>query len=256
VVKLARPRARTAIRRREIAVARTRDEILLAAARALARSGHKAVSMSDIAAEVGFTAPALYAYFSSKEQIFEALVAMLAQEIGETFVTPPRGLPFREKLRLLVREALAWADRRRDFLQALFALKLRGHGPADTMQNPQRVPHLPRSSAASKLAGSARVPGPPAWDEYTPRMAEWLRQAGRRSPELAGRDPAEAACVLVGIMHGFFLRWLSAHPGSPGRQSGLGWKPGAPAPPGQLHEQSDRIVDYFLYGIQGGAAHA
>jgi AcrR family transcriptional regulator len=203
-------------------VARTRDEILLAAARALARSGHKAVSMSDIATEVGFTAPALYAYFSSKESIFEALVAMLGREIGETFLTPPRGLPFREKLRLLVREALTWADRRGEHLQALFALKLRGYGLACPPDG---------------------EPDHRGWELYTPRMAAWLRQAGRRSPELAGRDPDEAACVLVGIMHGFFLRWLAS-------------KAGAAAPPVRLAEQTDRIVDFFLYGISGGASHA
>jgi hypothetical protein len=44
-------------------------------------------------------------------------------------------------------------------------------------------------------------------------------------------------------------------PGPPSGSAGVGWK-GAAAPEGRLHEQSDRIVDYFLYGIQGGAAHA
>ena len=222
MVKLARARARTPTRRRELAAARTRDEILLAAARALARSGHKAVSMSDIAAEVGFTAPALYAYFSSKESIFAALVEVLGREIGETFVTPPRGLSFRDKLRLLVREVLTWADRRREHLQALVTLKMRGYG----MSCP------PGSEAA-----------PQGWDVYTPRMVGWLRQAGRRSPELAGRDPEDAACVLVGIMHGFFLRWLASNPA------------GA-SPARRLADDSDRIVDFFLYGIQGGASHA
>jgi AcrR family transcriptional regulator len=233
VVKLARPSASAPRRpprpragnpapvagRRERQQARTREEILLAAARALARSGHKAVSMSDIAAEVGFTAPALYAYFASKESIFSALVQLLGQEIAETFVTPPRGLPFREKLRLLVREALTWADRRRELLLALVALKMRG----------LTLPCPPEPS-----------PGHLSWDLYTPRVAEWLRQAGRRSRELAGHDPQEAACVLVGIMHGFFLRWLADSAG----------------PTTRLAEQSDRIVDFFLYGLSGGAAHA
>lgn len=226
MVKLARPRARPT-HRREMAVARTREEILLAAARVLARSGHKAVSMTDIAAEVGFTAPALYVYFDSKERIFQALVAMLGREIGETFVTAPRGMPFAEKVRLLVRETLTWADRRREFLLALVALKMRGFrlvpGPARALR-----------AAAPDDDGN----DPMVWDVYSPRVADWLRQAGRRAPELAGRDPDEAACVLVGIMHGFVLRWLM------GRS------------PQHLAGQTDRIVDYFLYGLQGGAAHA
>jgi AcrR family transcriptional regulator len=233
VVKSARPAGRVPRRplrppaaagaaiadRRQRQQARTREEILLAAARALARGGHKAVSMNDIAAEVGFTAPALYAYFASKESIFAALAQLLGQEIAETFVTPPRGLPFREKLRLLVREALTWADRRRELLLALFALRISGQEP----------PCPPQAA-----------PGRLTWDLYTPRVSEWLRQAGRRSRELAGHDPQEAACVLVGIMHGFFHRWLADSAG----------------PTTRLAEQSDRIVDFFLYGLSGGAAHA
>ena len=73
-------------------------------------------------------------------------------------------------------------------------------------------------------------------------MAEWLRQAGGAAPSWPGATRDEAACVLVGIMHGFFLRWLAVNAGAP--------------PPARLAEQTDRIVDFFLYGIQGGAAHA
>ena len=208
-----------------MALARTREEILLAAARVLARSGHRAVSMTDIAAEVGFTAPALYVYFDSKERIFQALVAMLGREIGETFVSPPRGMPFAEKIRLLVRETLTWADRRREFLLALVALKMRGF---------RFVPGPVKGLRAAPDDGN----DPVVWDVYSPRVADWLRQAGRRAPELVGRDHQEAACVLVGIMHGFVLRWLM------GRS------------PQHLAGQTDRIVDYFLYGLQGGAAHA
>ena len=218
MVKLARTRGST--RRRELAVARTREEILLAAARALARSGHKAVSMSDIATEVGFTAPALYAYFDSKESIFKSLVEMLGREIGDTLATPPRTLPFGEKLRLLVRETLSWADRRREFLLALVALKMRGFGVECA---PER--------GGRRTAGTG-----PGWDLFTQRMTGWLRQAGRRAPELGGHDPEDAACVLVGIIHGYALRWLMAS---------------SEGGPERLADQTDRIVDFFLYGISG-----
>ena len=64
------PRRPRPARHRDVEVARTREDILLAAARALGRRGFGSVSMQDIAAEVGFTAPALYAYFPGKEEIF------------------------------------------------------------------------------------------------------------------------------------------------------------------------------------------
>ena len=147
---------------------------------------------------------------------------MLGREIAETFVTPPRGLPFREKLRLLVREALTWADRRRELLQALFALKLRGLG-------------LPCPPDGGRRASRG-------WDAYTPAWRSGCARPGAAAPSWPGATRDEAACVLVGIMHGFFLRWLAASAGDRPRR--------------RLAEQTDRIVDYFLYGIQGGAAHA
>src|SRR5215471_6062343 len=103
VDKAARTR-RKATRRRALAIARTREDILMAAASVVARSRTHAVSLQDIAAEVGFTAPALYAYFDSKEAIFAELLRLLGRELAGTFTPEPApGGSFRERVGALVR---------------------------------------------------------------------------------------------------------------------------------------------------------
>src|SRR5688572_16821276 len=121
---MARPSARTSTRR-QILAERTREDILLATARAVAQSGFKAVSMQDIASEVGLTAPALYAYFASKEQIFAELLALVTRELFDIFDKPvPRGSTFQQALAWLLRRQLELADRRRDVFLAFFALQM------------------------------------------------------------------------------------------------------------------------------------
>ena len=68
---------------------------MAAAARCLARGGFNAVSMQEIAAEVGFTAPALYMYFESREAIFEELFLTIRRELVEIFESPETERPAR-----------------------------------------------------------------------------------------------------------------------------------------------------------------
>lgn len=55
--------------------ARTRAELIDAAARVVGRKGYHAATVDDIAAEAGFTKGAFYSNFESKEEIFVELVA-------------------------------------------------------------------------------------------------------------------------------------------------------------------------------------
>jgi AcrR family transcriptional regulator len=195
-----------------VVIARTREDILMGAARALARRGFGAVSMQDIADEVGFTAPALYAYFDSKEAILADLVRTLGDELAATFEAPPPGLSFRQRVALLVRRQLEWADRRRDAFIAFFALKMRGEG---------EVLHAAR--------GRQPWGGP---GDHLRQLGDWIRRAAPKPADLHGHDPAEAASFLMGIVHGFFLRWITN-------------------PRERLADQADRILDFFFYGLLG-----
>jgi AcrR family transcriptional regulator len=176
-------------RRREAAAARTREEILAAAAHALARRGFKSVSMQEIAREVGFTAPALYGYFDSKEAIFAALAQQMADELNATFRPPPvPSAGFRTNVERLLRRQLEWVDRRRDVFAAIFGLQMAGQ----PVQQPAKSGPL----------------------DYMARLATWLRAAARSPRDLGGQSPEDAAALLMGVGQGFFLRWLAADDGS------------------------------------------
>jgi AcrR family transcriptional regulator len=60
--------------------ARTRECLLAAAARVLARGGLQRATIDEVAAEAGFTKGAFYANFSGKEELF---LAMLEQRFAE-----------------------------------------------------------------------------------------------------------------------------------------------------------------------------
>jgi AcrR family transcriptional regulator len=50
-----------------------KDDILSAAFRAWGREGYKKMSLSEVAAELGVTKPALYRHFRDKERILAAM---------------------------------------------------------------------------------------------------------------------------------------------------------------------------------------
>ncbi len=94
---------------------RTREAILDAATAEFARHGYHAVTMKDIASAAGYTAPSLYNYFASKEEIFSALLERIHEAFVGVFDEPvPAGLTFSQRLELLVRRQLDVHERHRD----------------------------------------------------------------------------------------------------------------------------------------------
>ena len=55
----------------------TKEKILIAALRLFAKNGYEAVSVSDIAGEIGITKGALYKHYKSKRSIFDSIVARM-----------------------------------------------------------------------------------------------------------------------------------------------------------------------------------
>ena len=64
-------------------MADTKERILMAALRLFAREGYEAVSVSDIAGELGLTKGALYKHFKNKRDIFDSIVARMFQVDAE-----------------------------------------------------------------------------------------------------------------------------------------------------------------------------
>ncbi|WP_314035013.1 TetR/AcrR family transcriptional regulator [Dietzia sp. CH92] len=68
---------------RALAKARRRGEILVAAARLMARRGFHAVRLDDIGAEVGISGPGMYRYFSSKEDVLAEMLLDISRRLRD-----------------------------------------------------------------------------------------------------------------------------------------------------------------------------
>src|SRR3989442_2870030 len=84
---LARPSRRARVR------AATVREIKDAARRVLVASGPDGLALRAIARDMGMTAPALYRYFPSREELLTALVADLYHELTDAMETAGDALP-------------------------------------------------------------------------------------------------------------------------------------------------------------------
>jgi AcrR family transcriptional regulator len=188
----------------------TREDILRAAARAFARRGLEATTMQEIAAEAGYTVPSLYAYFDGKQKIVDALVAFLAQGVlGPLGDTPPAGLTFAQRLELVLRRQLEFAEHLGEGVTVFFALK-------------------PDSPAARTVpAGKTRTAGT---DLFIRNLTKWLKD-NAEAQDIGGRRPEDVAYLLKAIMHATFLQWVHA-----------GVK-------GGLADRAVLIVDLLLHGV-------
>src|SRR6266516_180026 len=79
--------------RRERVRAATRAEILLAARDLLVAGGTEDVTLRGIAAKLGITAPALYRYFDSREQLLGALRNSIYHELADTLAAARDAVP-------------------------------------------------------------------------------------------------------------------------------------------------------------------
>lgn len=176
--------------RRAREIARTREDILEAAARAFARSGYKSATMADIAREAGYTAASLYGYFSSKEEIFRGLFERIRNEIEAARPAFPEGLTLRQKLELLLRKHLEVAQRHRAVFQVF-------HLSGETT-----------GFCSADEEGLSRA-------ELMARDFEAFFRIEAKPGELGDWDPAHAALAFAGMAHVFFVHWLRSPDSSP-----------------------------------------
>jgi AcrR family transcriptional regulator len=117
--------------RRDRLRAATIEEIIATARRLLVRSGPEAVSLRAIAREMGMTAPGLYRYFGSHEELIRHVIAGIFTELGadihraiHTAVSPDGDSPDLTTVALTLKMVAACREFRRWALnhQAEFAL--------------------------------------------------------------------------------------------------------------------------------------
>ena len=193
-------------------VTRTREAILDAATAVFAQQGYHAVTMKDVASAAGYTAPSLYNYFRSKEEIFAALLERIHQANLGVFDEPvPSGLTFAQRLELLVRRNLDVRTRHADAF-ALFMRLQSGGMPSE------------------ELARWTQQ----AFTEHLDRLTRWVSESASEA-ELRLHDAETLAFHLWGTMAADHARAL------------LGRDAEADV---QAHTQ--RIVALFLRGARGG----
>src|SRR5690242_12054228 len=177
----AEPQIDRARARREVEVARKRESILMAAARAFARGGYHATTMQGIAREAGYTPPSLYAYFAGKEQIFGELASLLSREFVAVFDEPvPVGLSFPDRLELLLRQLFEKSERYRDAVTVFLVARLSGET-------------LMTEGMTGADFSSVQL------------LTSWLRKNTRRG-ELGEHRPEEMGIALAGLAHAFCIQ--------------------------------------------------
>lgn len=198
------------VARRARRAAHIRAELLKAAARAFSRRGLEATTMQEIATEAGYTVASLYAYFDGKQEIINGLIAFLAGGvIGPLQESAPRGLGFAQRLELVLRRQLEFAEGLGEGLMVFFAIKPEPSG------------------AGGRRSGTGRMP---AVDLFVRQLAAWIERSSQPQ-DIGGRRAEDVAYLLKAILHAVFLQWV--HGGSKGR----------------LADRAPVIVDLLLHGV-------
>jgi TetR/AcrR family transcriptional regulator, cholesterol catabolism regulator len=113
--------------------ARTRERILLAAAQVLSRKGYAGTRLTDVAAVAEVQAPAVYYYWSSREELLEEVVTVGQRATMEHVVASldalPADTPAMERIARAIAAHLEVVLGRSDFSQA--AIRNAGQLPAD-----------------------------------------------------------------------------------------------------------------------------
>ncbi len=205
----------TSAERRERGIARIRNDILAAAARAVSRRGLEATTVHDIAREAGYTTQTLYAYFQGRQQIIDGLVATMRQQMEACFqVSGDPGTSFRQRLEALYRRQLALAEQWQEAYPVVFAVRMAADPTAVAMRQGRSVQGLKHA------------------DPYQQRLVQWMRDNARPG-DIGGHDPADAAWFLLAITSSFFFRWMQGDRSQP------------------LAASLETALDFFFHGICG-----
>jgi len=145
-----------------------RDEIVVAARRLLEARGEEALTMRNLAAELGIQAPSLYKHVSNRQEIETLLAAEALTEIGEA-------LGEKKKLKAMGRAYRRWAKEN----PALY--RVATTRPLDRDNLPEGVEETAAAPLVAVLGG----------DRDRARAA-WAMAHGLTLLELDGRFPGDA----------------------------------------------------------------
>jgi AcrR family transcriptional regulator len=169
---------------------RRRDRILETATEVFFEAGYAAATMSRIAARLGGSKATLYAYFRTKEELFEAIIRRQCDRLLAAFDEAGAQPGVKHQL---------------THLGMAFVNVLAAEPGVQTMQLAIEVSRRNRTLALRLEEIGVRV--------VTDKLVELLEAATRRG-EISTPDPEEAANVFISLMRGnlHFRRLLNLIP--------------------------------------------
>jgi AcrR family transcriptional regulator len=172
-------------RKPETATASTRETILAAAERILARGGEDALSIRELCARVGVTAPTIYHHFGDKDGLVAEVVDACFAEFDEAIATGPLPADPVEALAWGFARYVAYGVEHPAHYRLLFQRRLATPTPSAVAS----YARLERLVEAIDAAGRLRVPV----SEAAP--AFWAAVHGVTTLVIAGFIPRDAPAV-------------------------------------------------------------
>jgi AcrR family transcriptional regulator len=188
-----------------------RHHFLQASAAAFATHGFHGATMEMIARAAGYSPAALYRYFRSKDDLFQALINHIVGEIIATLEErPPRSIGFAERIRWTVTRVAGFAERNRALFTTItregFGMQVKA--PCDGERPGSRI-------QTRVIEASTR-----------------LMQEGIETGALRPGDPQSYAIAFHGLIHGFMEAWMLSDVSF------------------SIHDKIDFITEMFMSGAE------
>jgi AcrR family transcriptional regulator len=146
-------------------------------------AGVSALSLKAIAHQLGMTAPALYRYVGSRDELLTELVLSAYRDLAETVEAAASGEPA-ARVRGIADAIRAWALASPQRYLLLYGTPVPGYqAPAEATELAQRI-FAPLHTALEVLTAGSRTPAGRAGFDRTVRL--WTRVHGVLGLELAG----------------------------------------------------------------------
>jgi len=201
--------------RRERQRAATIDEIKQTARRHMAKKGAASLSLRAIAREMGMTSPALYRYFSSRDDLVTALILEAFNSLAdsqEANYEACRSLPFCERLMNLAEDYRAWALQHPELYSLIFGTPIPNyHAPAEITGPAAQRSMVPFIRLVTEVHEAGQLQYPKAYMGLSSEFKRRLKVAGDEKGY--DRPPEMVLLTLTGWgrIHGLVSQELYNH---------------------------------------------
>ncbi|HEX6338408.1 MAG TPA: TetR/AcrR family transcriptional regulator [Jiangellaceae bacterium] len=193
--------------RRERARAATIDEIKETATRLMSEQGTTDLRFSDIAREMGMTAPALYRYFADRDELLTALIADTYDELGALVAAAREGVPADDiwgRFLAVANAYRSWASRDPVRFALILGMPVPGYAaPEDGPTTEAAKRAMSQLKAIFFHAAEQGALGPPLLTD----VHEVLRECTEMEKQAHPHEPEQSPEMFQAILHS----WASLH---------------------------------------------